>query len=181
MARMAFTADSDTVASDIAKAIRQRRGGSLLKMDRVMLHSPVYAGAWNSFLKTVIDDLTVPVKLSQFVMCVIGVLNDTDYELLSHAPKFIAAGGTQTQLDALVDIHSAIADAGLFNLRERAVLKLTMEMTKNVQVSSATFEEARGAMRDSRELVDLVGLIATYNMVSRFVVAFDIHPDDGEL
>lgn len=181
MARIALIAEGDTKAPEIVEAIRERRGGRLLQMDRVMLHSSTYAGAWNSFLKTVTQDLVVPLKMRELIMCVVGVLNNALYETFSHSPRFLAAGGTQAQLDALSNLPGAIANTMLFDAQERAVLRLTMEMTTSVQVSAATFEEARLAMTDLRELVDLVGLIATYNMVSRFVVAFDIQVSDGRL
>jgi alkylhydroperoxidase family enzyme len=181
MARISLQADSAADDSEVARAIRQRRGGRLLKMDRVMLHSPTYAAAWNSFLKVVINDLSPSLKMRELIMCVVGVLNEAAYEVFSHAPKFLAAGGTQNQLDALRDITVAQVDTLLFNKEERAIIKLSAEMTLRVRVSPETFEEVRAAVKDNMQLVDLVGLIATYNMVSRFVVALDLNADDGSL
>ena len=146
-----------------------------------MLHSPTYGAAWNTFLKVVINDLSLPLKAREFILCIVGVLNDADYEVFRHAPKFLAAGGTQSQLDALRDITEAQMDTLLFDKQERAIIKLSTEMTRCVRVSPETFEEARAAVKDDMQLVDLVGLIATYNMVSRFVVAFDLNADDGSL
>jgi hypothetical protein len=48
-------------------------------------------------------------------------------------------------------------------------------MTRDVQVSPETFDLAKKAMGGNQELVDLVGTIATYNLVSRFLVAFELH------
>jgi alkylhydroperoxidase family enzyme len=61
-----------------------------------------------------------------------------------------------------------------FDATERAVLQLALEMTRHVRVSDATFEGVRAALGDERQVVELVGVIATYNMVSRFLVALDI-------
>jgi alkylhydroperoxidase family enzyme len=49
-------------------------------------------------------------------------------------------------------------------------------MTKNVKVSDATFAAAREALGSDKLLVELAGVIAAYNMVSRFLVAFELHP-----
>ncbi len=57
---------------------------------------------------------------------------------------------------------------------ESAVLDLTIEMTRTVKVSSATFAKARAALADEQQLVELVGVIAGYNMVSRFLVALEV-------
>jgi alkylhydroperoxidase family enzyme len=119
--------------------------------------------------------------MPELIMCVVGELNNAPYETFSHSPRFLAAGGTQAHLNALSDLPRAIEDTKLFDTQERAALRLTTEMTNNVRASAATFEEARLAMTDLTELVDLVGLIATYNVVSRSVVAFDIQVSDGQL
>lgn len=181
MPRIEYRSDDDLGPPSLVASIRSRRGGSLLKMDRVMLHSPAFAGAWNDFLRVVIEGLSIPKRESQFVMCIIGVLNSADYELFSHAPKFLSAGGREDQLQALANIDVAVTDKELFTPRERAILRLTSEMTRSIAVSDSCFDEVRKAMRDEKELVELIGLVATYNMVSRFVVALEIDAADGSL
>jgi alkylhydroperoxidase family enzyme len=47
-------------------------------------------------------------------------------------------------------------------------------MTRNVQVSDSTFERVQSALSDTRQIVELVGVIATYNMVSRFLIALQV-------
>lgn len=181
MPRIEYRPDDDLGPPSLVAAIRSRRGGALLKMDRVMLHSPVFAAAWNDFLRVVIGDLSLPERESQFVMCIVGILNGADYEVFSHAPRFLSAGGTEEQLQALEDIDAAIRNEAVFTLRERAILKMTVEMTQSIAVDEHCFEQARHVLKDEKEMVDLIGLIATYNMVSRFVVALDIRADDGSL
>jgi alkylhydroperoxidase family enzyme len=66
-------------------------------------------------------------------------------------------------------------DVTVFDAVEKSVLQLTFEMTRNVRVSEPTFERVRRALNnDERQVVELVGVIATYNMVSRFLVALEI-------
>jgi len=65
----------------------------------------------------------------------------------------------------------------LFDPAERATIQLALEMTRSVEVADATFVAARSALGDDRQLVELVGTIASYNMVSRVIVALGIEPE----
>ena len=49
-------------------------------------------------------------------------------------------------------------------------------MTRTVKVTDATFDAVRARLSD-QHCVELVGVIATYNMVSRFLVALGIEPE----
>ena len=48
MPRIPYQPADLTEPVDIVSAIRARRGGSLLNLDRMLLHSPAYAKGWNS-------------------------------------------------------------------------------------------------------------------------------------
>ena len=181
MTRIALRPETELAVDAVAKAVRERRGGSFLKMDLLMLHSPTFTQGWNDFSRMLTGELSLPDRLSQFVMCVIGVANGVDYQVASHAPRFLAAGGRQAQLDALRNMPHSFADETLFDAQERAAARLALEMTRDVQISDATFAEAADGFDTLENLVDLVGLIAAYNMVSRFVAAFGIETDNGKL
>ncbi|MCZ7561279.1 MAG: hypothetical protein M5U30_15520 [Burkholderiaceae bacterium] len=49
-------------------------------------------------------------------------------------------------------------------------------MTLAVKVSESSFDALAGALA-ARELVEFVGTVATYNMVSRFLVALGVEPE----
>jgi len=67
----------------------------------------------------------------------------------------------------------------LFDAAEAAVLRLAIEMTRQVVVSDETFVAAREVLADERQMVELVGAVAAYNMVSRFLVALDVMPEES--
>lgn len=161
---------------DLITAIRTRRGGELLNLDRMLLHSPPFAHGWNVFLREVRSGLTLDAKLRELAICVVAVLNGALYEFHHHAPEFIQAGGTSAQAEALQHIDRA-RSSGLFNSVELSVIQLTLEMTRQVQVSDVTLATANAALPDQQQLVELVGVIATYNMVSRFLVALGVEPE----
>jgi alkylhydroperoxidase family enzyme len=167
-------ADESTLAQDVVAPIRARRGGALLNLDRMLLHSPPYAHGWNALLGEVRGELTLPPRLRELVICATASLTRADYKWGQHAPLFLAAGGVQAQLDALGDVATAAEDAGLFDATGRAALRLTLGLTRDVQVSEEAFAAAREALPDTRQLVELVGVIATFNMVSRFLVALGV-------
>ena len=143
----------------------------------MLLHSPAYAKGWNTFLGAVRTGLELPPRLRELAMCVVAVLNGADYEFHHHAPEFIKAGGTQQQVDALWQISDPGWEAKLFDTAERATIALTVEMTRDVEVEEATFAAARSALGSDRLLVELAGVIAAYNMVSRFLVVLQIAPE----
>jgi alkylhydroperoxidase family enzyme len=161
----------------IVDAVRARRGGHLLNIDRMLLHSPQVAAGWNVLLGTVRRDLALSPKLRELAMCGVAALNRAEYEWIHHAPEWLAAGATPAQVEALRDPDAALRDTTNFDAQERAAIALTIEMTRSVTVSPATFEALRASLPDDRQAFELVVTIAAYNMVSRILVALDVEPE----
>ena len=160
--------------SELVARIRARRGGKLLNLDRMLLNSPSFAQGWNAHLGAVRRELLLDPRLRELAVCAIAVLNGADYELVQHTPEFLRAGGTAAQVEALARFGTEFEETATFDATERAILQLALEMTRNVQVSDSTFERVQSALSDTRHVVELVGVIATYNMVSRFLVALQV-------
>jgi alkylhydroperoxidase family enzyme len=161
----------DAGPSELVQAIRARRkGGKLLNLDRMLLHSPNFAKGWNGMFGAIRNQLTLAPRLRETAIMAIGTLNKAGYEWAQHEPEYLAAGGSREQLQALRNVDAAAKNEKLFPEQERATLALTSEMTRNIEVSKATLERVRKFL-DDQQLVELIGTIAGYNMVSRFVVA----------
>jgi len=176
MSRIPYVPTDIAEPAEIVDAIRKRRGGTLLNLDRMLLRSPALAAGWNTYLGAVRNALTLDAKLREIGMCVVAVLNGAEYEFIQHAPVFITAGGTQAQVDAMRDSQAAMRNTQLFDDAERAAIALTFEMTRNVHVSDATFAQVRACLSE-QQTVELVAVIAAYNMVSRFLVALGVEPE----
>jgi AhpD family alkylhydroperoxidase len=161
---------------DLVADIRARRGGALLHLDRMLLHSPPLARGWNGFLRAVRTELGVAPKLRELAICAVAALNGADYELHHHRPELLRAGATEEQAGALRDPAAAAASADRFDATERAVLQLAVEMTRDVAVRDATFDAVLRLL-GPRGAVELVAVVATYAMVSRFLVALEIQPE----
>src|SRR5882724_9115110 len=165
------TDDDKAGPPDLVAAIRSRRpGGKLLNLDRMLLQSPNFAKGWNTMFAAIRGQLALPGKLRELPIMAIAVLNKADYEWVQHEPEFLKAGGTREQLAALKELK---ADPKLFDATELAALQLTTEMTRDVQPKQATVEKLRSLLPD-QQVVELIGTIAGYNMVSRFLIATGI-------
>ncbi|HYJ99886.1 MAG TPA: carboxymuconolactone decarboxylase family protein [Burkholderiaceae bacterium] len=176
MPRIPYKTDAEAGPPDLVAAIRKRRGGRLGALDRLLLYSPPFATGWNEMMGRVRNELEVPMPLRELAMCAVAVLNRAEYELHHHGPIFLAQGGTQAQLDALRKLPAV--DEAPFDPTQRAVLRLALEMTRDVEVADATFSAAQRALGDDRHLFELIGVIAAYNMVSRILVAVGVRATD---
>ena len=176
MARIPYQPQDLAEPAAIVDAVRKRRGGKLLNLDRMLLHSPELAAGWNAYLGAVRTKLTLSPKLRELAMCVVAVINGAEYEFIHHAPVFLEAGGTQAQVDAMRDPDRAATDTKLFDETERAALAVAVAMTRNVEVPDATFEALKQRL-STKELVEFVATVAAYNMVSRFLVVLGVEPE----
>jgi len=164
---------------EIVEAMRARRGGKVSHLDRLLLHSPQLAAGWNTFLGAVRTRLSLSPRLRELAMCSVAVLNGAEYEFFHHAPEFLKAGGSQAQVDAIRDVETAARNVKLFDDAERAALSLSLEMTRAVAVRDDTFARIVEALGDTQSVIELIAVIATYNMVSRFLVALDVQPESN--
>jgi alkylhydroperoxidase family enzyme len=163
-----YVQDDKAGPPDLVESIRARRpGNQLWNLDRMLLNSPPFAKGWNTMFGTIRGQLSLPGKLRELPIMAIAVLNKADYEWVAHEPEFLKAGGTKEQLAALKTLK---ADPKLFDPTELAALQLTTEMTRDVQVKQATIDAVRKLLPD-QQVVELIGTIAGYNMVSRFLLA----------
>jgi alkylhydroperoxidase family enzyme len=182
MARLPYVDDDHAGPPALVAAIRQRRGGQLALLDRMLLHSPPIAEGWGPLMGRVRNDLALPARLRELAMCAVAAVNAAEYEWFHHAPLFLAAGGTDAQLAAMRrladDTESALA-ATVFDATDRALLRLAFESTRHVTVQASTFAAARDVLPDDTQLFEFVFVVASYNMVSRVLVALDVRPEDG--
>ncbi len=148
--------------------------GSVLHLYQMLLHSPPLAAGWLDFMTQVRQHLNLSGALRELVIMRIAHLNGAPYEADQHAPIALQEGLSQAQLDALHDWPSAAVQ---FDPLQQDVLRLCDDMTRDVQVAPALVAAVRRHLGE-RGLVELVATIASYNMVSRFLEALQIHSHD---
>lgn len=174
-----WTPDAKPQPAELVNAILARRGGQLINLDKALLWSEPLARGWNVYLKAVRTELPTSRKLRELAICTVALLTRAHYEYHHHAPDFLAAGGTQAELDALDrvvqgDVRRA-ADAALGPV-EQLVIRYAAQMTLDVAVDDGLFDALKGHF-DTTQLVELTSAIATYNMVARFLVALGVTPE----
>lgn len=173
-----WTPDRKPQPQDLVQAVLQRRGGTLLNLDRALLWSEPLARGWNTYLGQVRTGLGASRLLRELGICTVALLTGAHYEYHHHAPDFIAAGGRQPSLDALQAWVRAGAQGEPPGLAgdEALVARYAAQMTRDVKVEDALFEQLRQRF-ETTELVEITAAIATYNMVARFLVALGVTPE----
>jgi len=161
------------VDADLVRAVQERRGGELLNLDRMLLHSAAVARGWNGYMGAIRTGCALAGDLRELVILQVAVLNRAPYEFAQHAPVALAEGLSQAQIDAVADWRNS----ALFDERERDVLAYGEAMTLQVQVDEPTFQAVRRHFSD-RELVELTATVASYNMVSRFLEALGVQIEE---
>jgi alkylhydroperoxidase family enzyme len=170
---------------ELVGAIKARRGGELINLDKALLWSEPLARGWNVYLKAVRTELPTSRKLRELAICTVALLTGAAYEYHHHAPDFLAAGGTQAELDALnlllapfIQRKEPLAQQNVAQAAiETIVIQYAFEMTVNVKVADATFAALQKHF-DTTQIVELTSAIATYNMVARFLVALGVSPEE---
>lgn len=178
MTRLPLLTDDQVGPPDLVAAMRQRRGGDLLDLDRLLLHSPAFAAGWGEFMGRVRGSLSLSPLLRELAMCGVAALNGADFEMHHHAPLYRTAGATEAQLAAVYRLgdDTALAADPVFDADQQAVLALVVAMTRQVKVDADTFARARAVLGSDALMFELIGVIAAYNMVSRILVAVDLKP-----
>jgi alkylhydroperoxidase family enzyme len=162
---------------EIVDAVRKRRGGTLLNLDRMLLNSPNLTRGWNALLKEVRENLSLDARYKEIGMCGVAILNRAEYEFFHHAPELLKAGGTQQQVDELRKIGTDAFNASIFSAIEQDVVALTLAMTREIEVPEAIMERLTKSL-GNQATVEMVAVIAAYNMVSRFLIATGIAPEN---
>jgi AhpD family alkylhydroperoxidase len=172
MARIPYANIHGGAVQALAKQIAAERG-RVLHLYRMLLHSPPVAAGWLRYLTAIRKECALPGALRELIIMRVAVLNGAAYEAEQHAPIALAEGLSQRELDELANWRGS----DLFDTQQRALLALTDAMTREVHVPDDVFSGAEAEF-DARLLVEAVATIAAYNMVSRFLEAFQIRSDD---
>jgi alkylhydroperoxidase family enzyme len=169
MARLPYPDVDRPELATLVERIKRERGGRMLNLYRMLLHSPPLAEGWLTFFTAVRQKGVLSGRHRELAILRIAVINGADYEFKAHVPFALKEGLTQAQLDAL---RAERTPDGLSEA-DRAVLAYADAMTRQVRVPDEVFAQARQQLPE-RELVELTVTIAGYNCVSRFLEAIQV-------
>jgi alkylhydroperoxidase family enzyme len=169
MARLSYPDLNQPDTAPLAERIKAERGGRMLNLYRMLLHSPPVADGWRALLTAIRQQCRLAGRPRELAILRVAVLNGADYEFNAHVPFALKEGLSQAQLDAMRKDHVPEG----FSEADRAVLDYTEAMTRAIRVPDAVFAAARRHF-DEREMVELTATVAAYNLVSRFLVALEV-------
>lgn len=176
MARISLIeADDHPELAGLIARIRAGRGGPLLNVYKLLLHSPPLAETWLDHVGAVRSATQLSGRLREIIVVRIAHLNRIAYVLDQHVPRLASAAGvTPAECAALADWEGS----GLFSPAERAALALADAMTLATSVPDVVFADVRAHYAE-RDIVELAVLIGTYIMHNRVMQALgiDLEPE----
>ncbi|KAK5190636.1 hypothetical protein LTR99_003448 [Exophiala xenobiotica] len=186
-------ADSPSSVADIyARIAARRRPRPLIPLDLTLLHSPPVANGYNAFVSALRTETIVPQSLLELAVCRVAILTTAVYEWNIHAalalkadlspqaletarstpPKGFSTTTVEKPSESDTETQTQ-SDKLELSEKEFAVLGYTDEATLDVRVQDTTFEHLKTHFND-REILELVTVVAGYNMVSRILVPLDV-------
>lgn len=174
MARIKLLSENEhpELADSVAR-IKGARGGRLINIYRLMLHSPMLANAWFDLNQAVRYGTEIDGQCRELAVIRVAILNDVEYVQRAHGPAYaLKEGLTPEQVTAIADWQSS----KLFTDKQRALLAYTDAMTRDIDVPDAVFAEVSKHFSE-RQTVELSMLIGAYNMLTRFLKALKVDPE----
>ena len=117
----------------------------------------------------------LPPRLSELAICVTGAFWKANFEWFAHAPMAIKAGIDPAAIEAI----RTGATPKLTKSDEQAIYDFAIELITKRRVSNATFERAQKELGETG-VIDLVGIVGYYSLVSVTLNAFELPLPDGE-
>ena len=153
----------------------EKKESRVLNVFKVMAHCPQVGYHFLRLGNSILFKGTVPPTLRELAILRVGQINQAKYEWTHHVPVALRMGVRQEQIDALHDWENS----GNFNEQERAVLRYTDEVTKNIRVKDDTFAGVRSFLNEEG-IVELTTTIGYYGMVCRILEALQIEVESPQ-
>jgi len=118
---------------------------------------------------------SLPPRLSELVICTTGAFWKANYEWFAHAPLAIKAGIDPAAIEAI----RTGATPKLAKADEQAAYDFARELVTTRRVSEATFTRAKKELGETG-VIDMVGIIGYYSLVSVTLNAFEMPLPEGE-
>jgi 4-carboxymuconolactone decarboxylase len=118
---------------------------------------------------------SLPPRLSELAIIITGAFWKANYEWFAHAPLAMKAGIDPAAIEAIRTGRKP----SFTKSDEQAIYDFVSEMVATKRVSNATFERAKKELGESG-VIDLVGIVGYYSLVSVTLNAFELPLPDGE-
>ncbi|TAJ21076.1 MAG: carboxymuconolactone decarboxylase family protein [Dehalococcoidia bacterium] len=161
---------------EVADAIMAGPRGGLRGPFEAWLRSPVLADRGQRLGEFCRFHTSLPKHLSEFAIILTGKHWKAQYEFFAHARMALEAGLPRETVEAVrTGGTPAFRDDA-----ERAVYTFVTEYFATNRVSDATYQQALAALGGERGVVDLIGIVGYYGLVSMTLNVFDVGLPPGE-
>jgi 4-carboxymuconolactone decarboxylase len=165
-----FTAEQRVVHDRIASGPRGRVEGPL----RVWLTSPDLADKAQALGAFCRYGTSLPARLSELAILVTGAHWQAGFEWYIHAPIAIAAGIDAGAAETIRTGGKPVFDKA----DEAAVYAFAHELVTKRRVTPATYATAKAQLGE-KGVVELVGVLGYYALISMTIVAFEVPVPPG--
>ncbi len=165
-----MSAEQRRVHDEIAGGPRGRVEGPL----KVWLHVPALADRAQKLGAHARFGSALPPELSEIAILVTAHAWQADFEWYAHARLAREAGLAPAAIEAI----RTGAEPELTDPKARGVYAVARELHATRALSAATYAKAEAAL-GAAGLVDLVGILGYYTLVSMTLNAFDVPTPDG--
>lgn len=150
-------------------------GRSAIHILKVLGNAPELLPTFSALGNALLAGKALDPKLRELALEAVGIASGSEYEYVHHWNMALdRAGVPREQLVHLQEFESS----SLFNAGERAVIRYALEATRNVKVSDQTFAAVREVL-DDQQLMELVLVVAFYNMVVRILEPLEVRLEPG--
>jgi alkylhydroperoxidase family enzyme len=170
MARIPYFDPAEAVGPRAKKAYEKLPPVNLFKM---LGHSGELIDGFTRLGTQVLNFTKLDSVLREIAIIRVGVLSKAAYEVTQHE----RIGSRIGMSDALIAAIHEGPDAAAFEPLQRAVMRFTDDLVRNVRASDETFEPLRAAL-SYQELQELVITVGYYMMICRVLETFDVELED---
>jgi len=161
---------------EVADAIMSGPRGGLRGPFEAWLRAPALADRAQKVGEYCRFNTSLPKHLSEFAIILTGKHWKAQYEFFAHARMAIEAGLPRETVEAVrTGTSPAFRDEA-----ERAVYTFVTEYFATHRVSDETYARALAALGGERGVVDLIGIVGYYGLVSMTLNVFDVGLPPGE-
>ncbi len=119
---------------------------------------------------------SLPPHLSELAILVTGSIWKADFEWYAHVGPARDAGIPEAVIEAI----RTGAEPSLEDEQSQAVYAVSREMHENRRLSDGTYKAASAALGE-QGLVDLIGILGYYTLISMTLNAFQVENPDGSM
>lgn len=149
----------------------QAERGRISPLYQVLLHSPAIAKGWEQMLSAVRNYSSLEAGVRELIILRVAVINQAGYEFDAHIPHALEAGVSQVAIDATRNLAATHSEH--WGIKQQLAMDVTDMLTREAALSDTLYEQVACHFNE-QEQVEMFATVAAYNMVSRFLNAFQI-------